>query len=214
MRLTSLFKLYFRNTVAFCIGGGKFYYFKYLGKNLRIAPPTVVLISKTSDIRVEKMFRFNIGWSRKETMKNLIPGKLLIGDNATFHIGNLRCHCGCSIDVVSNAHFSVADAYMNYGTSIRCFNKIQIGKDVKISENVSIRDSDNHTILRDGYVMTAPIIIHDKVWIGQNATILKGVTIGEGAIIAAGAVVTSNVPPYALVGGVPAKVIREGVHYE
>ena len=45
-------------------------------------------------------------------------------------------------------------------------------------------------------------------WVGANATILKGVEVGEGAVIAAGAVVTRDVPPYSIVGGVPAKVIR------
>ena len=53
-----------------------------------------------------------------------------------------------------------------------------------------------------------PIIIEDEVWIGTNAIILSGVTIGKGAMIAAGAVVTQNVPPFAIIGGVPAKLIR------
>lgn len=52
------------------------------------------------------------------------------------------------------------------------------------------------------------IIIEDDVWIGYGATIMSGITIGQGAVIAAGAVVTKNVPPYAIVGGVPAKIIR------
>lgn len=52
------------------------------------------------------------------------------------------------------------------------------------------------------------IIVDDDVWIGYRATILSGVHIGQGAIVAAGAVVTKDVPPYAIVGGVPAKVIR------
>ena len=52
------------------------------------------------------------------------------------------------------------------------------------------------------------IIVGDDVWIGYSSTILSGVTIGQGAVIAAGSVVTKDVPPYAIVGGVPAKVIK------
>jgi len=52
------------------------------------------------------------------------------------------------------------------------------------------------------------IVVEDDVWIGYGATILSGVHIGQGAVVAAGAVVTKDVPPYAIVGGVPAKVIK------
>lgn len=52
------------------------------------------------------------------------------------------------------------------------------------------------------------IVVGDDVWIGQNAIVLSGVTIGQGAVVAAGAVVTKDVPPYAIVGGNPARVIR------
>lgn len=52
------------------------------------------------------------------------------------------------------------------------------------------------------------IIVDDDVWIGYGATILSGVHIGQGAVVAAGAVVTVDVPPYAVVGGVPAKIIK------
>ena len=51
------------------------------------------------------------------------------------------------------------------------------------------------------------VFIEDDVWVGANSTILKGVRIGRGAIIAAGAVVNKDVPPYTIVGGIPAKVI-------
>ena len=53
-----------------------------------------------------------------------------------------------------------------------------------------------------------PIVIEDDVWIGTRVTILSGVRIGQGAIIAAGAVVNKDVPPYAIVGGIPAKIIK------
>lgn len=52
------------------------------------------------------------------------------------------------------------------------------------------------------------IVLDDDVWVGANATILSGVHIGQGAVVAAGAVVSKDVPPYAIVGGVPAKVIK------
>ena len=54
-----------------------------------------------------------------------------------------------------------------------------------------------------------PVIFEGDNWIGANATILKGVTVGEGAVVAAGAVVTKNVAPYTIVGGVPAKYIGD-----
>jgi acetyltransferase-like isoleucine patch superfamily enzyme len=53
-----------------------------------------------------------------------------------------------------------------------------------------------------------PIVIEDEVWIGTRAIILSGVKIGKGAIIAAGSVITKDVPPYAIVGGNPAKIIK------
>lgn len=53
------------------------------------------------------------------------------------------------------------------------------------------------------------IVIEDDVWIGQNAIILSGVTVAQGSVIAAGSVVTHDVPPYSIVGGVPAKVIKQ-----
>ena len=52
------------------------------------------------------------------------------------------------------------------------------------------------------------IIVDDDVWIGERATIMSGVHIGQGAVIAAGSVVTHDIPPYAVVGGVPAKIIK------
>lgn len=54
----------------------------------------------------------------------------------------------------------------------------------------------------------APVIIEDDVWTGANITILKGVTIGRGSVVAAGAVVNKSCPPYSIIGGVPAKVLK------
>lgn len=61
---------------------------------------------------------------------------------------------------------------------------------------------------KDQDYLDAPIVVEDDVWIGAGSIILAGVTIGKGAIIAAGAVVNKDVPSYAIVGGVPAKVLK------
>lgn len=57
-------------------------------------------------------------------------------------------------------------------------------------------------------ITRGPIVLKDDVWLGMRVTVMSGVTIGKGAVVAAGAVVTRDVPPYAIVGGVPAKIIK------
>ena len=84
-----------------------------------------------------------------------------------------------------------------------------------IGENVSISPgtwlvTGTHDINDPNFaVFFKPIVIGNYVWIGVRATILCGVTIGEGAIVMAGAMVTGDVPPYTVVGGVPAKVVGQ-----
>tara|TARA_R110000765_G_scaffold415451_2_gene516579 strand:- start:135 stop:680 length:546 start_codon:yes stop_codon:yes gene_type:complete len=90
---------------------------------------------------------------------------------------------------------------------------IEIGENVMIAQAVSIRDTD-HAFDRTDIpmklqgIVTKPIIIEDDVWVGYGAVITKGITIGHGSIIAANAVVTKNVPPFSIVGGVPARIIK------
>lgn len=89
-----------------------------------------------------------------------------------------------------------------------------IGNYVMLGPNVTIIGS-NHNCARtdipmfqQGVVYPGPIIIEDDVWIGANVTILPGVRLGKGSIVAAGAVVSKDVQPYTVVGGVPAKIIK------
>ena len=86
---------------------------------------------------------------------------------------------------------------------------LKIGNHVDIASQVLIYNSE-HDITSAGFdPIEEPVEIDDYVFIGPRATILPGVKIGKGAIVAAGAVVTSNVKPFEIVGGVPAKVIGE-----
>ena len=99
--------------------------------------------------------------------------------------------------------------FINSGCKFQDQGGITIGDDVLIGHNCVIATL-NHVMDPDrrADMVPAPVRIGNKVWIGANVTILQGVTIGEGAVIAAGAVVNKDVPPRAVVGGLPAKVIK------
>ena len=94
---------------------------------------------------------------------------------------------------------------------------LTIGKKVIFGPNPTIITGDHRIDVIGKYIMDskeklpendAPVVIEDDVWCGANVTILKGVTIGHGSVVAAGAVVTKSFPPYSIIGGVPAKLLK------
>lgn len=102
-------------------------------------------------------------------------------------------------------------------THITALNRISIGKDVLIARKVTITDNSHGNIgIKEAIipptqrclVSKGSVFIGDKVWIGEKATILPGVSIGECAIVGANAVITKNVEPYTVVAGNPARVIK------
>lgn len=115
----------------------------------------------------------------------------------------------------------------SFGRKLKIGNKSGIGKNAWIRGTVSIGNyvlmapnvvilTQNHVydridipIIEQGTTSEEPVIIEDDCWICQNVIILPGITIGKGAILAAGAVVTKNVPPYSIVGGNPARLIKQ-----
>lgn len=122
---------------------------------------------------------------------------------------------------------SIGDnCYIGENTKIWSGERITIKNSVLISHNVNIIDTSSHELNSversnryiqliergpwetKGSIITKPIVIEDFAWINFNSIILKGVTIGEGAIVGAGSVVTKDVPPYAVVAGNPAKIIK------
>lgn len=97
------------------------------------------------------------------------------------------------------------------GAHISASTEVRIGDNVRIAPYVIIIDDDYHDV-QDHFGAEgkkSPIIIEDNVWIAMSAKILKGVTIGKGSVIATSAVVTKNVPPFSIVAGIPAKVIKQ-----
>jgi acetyltransferase-like isoleucine patch superfamily enzyme len=89
-----------------------------------------------------------------------------------------------------------------------------IGNNVNLAQGITVTAlnhnfNDTTRKIDEQGINTKPVVIGDDVWIGANAVILPGVTIGRHVVVAAGAVVTKDVPPYSLVGGVPAKEIKK-----
>lgn len=131
------------------------------------------------------------------------------------HKGSYRVHSRTSIRNAQNIYFGE-----NVRITMDCCiwagekSKITFGDNVLVGPGVKMM-STNHGTLNNGEPMVfqerveADINIGSDVWIGSNAVILKGVTIGNGAIVAAGAVVTKDVAPYSIVGGVPAKFLKD-----
>lgn len=139
--------------------------------------------------------------ARKNSLKILIKNNTWIkGQLVVFHNGKIEIGEYCIV---------------GENSKIWAASEIKIGNRVLISHNVNIHDNNSHPIdalsrhedfkkiittgFQDIDLNAKPIIIGDDVWIGFNATILKGVTIGEGAIIGACAVITKDVPPFTIV---------------
>ncbi len=101
------------------------------------------------------------------------------------------------------------DVFINSGCHFQDQGGITIGDSTLIGHNVVLATI-NHDLdpINDRKNHNAPINIGAHVWIGSNATVLAGVSIGDWAVVAAGAVVTQSVPPYTVVGGVPAKILK------
>ncbi len=111
-------------------------------------------------------------------------------------------------DCGKNIHIG-KQVFINMGCKFQDQGGIYIGDGALIGHNVVLATLNHAKSPNDrGTMIPAPIHIGKHVWIGSNSTILPGVTIGDGAIVAAGAVVSKDVPENAIVGGVPATILR------
>lgn len=130
--------------------------------------------------------------------KSVLQGTIKVGNNTTINGPGTEFHGVCSgIEIGNFCSIARHTAIQDHNHDI---NRITT---YFIKHNVF-----NETTRDDDMVSKGKIVIGNDVWTGTQSVILAGVTIGDGAVIAANSVVTANVPPYAIVGGTPAKVIK------
>lgn len=128
-------------------------------------------------------------------------GRIEVENCAFFPGVHLECWNGAVIRIGNGT-------YLNRNTEVVAARSVTIGRDCKIARDVIIMDTDQHA-LPNGDLIAGPVVIEDGVWIGARAIVLKGVTIGHDAVIGAGSVVTRDIPPRAVVAGVPARILRQ-----
>jgi acetyltransferase-like isoleucine patch superfamily enzyme len=155
------------------------------------------------------------------SLPNGIP--LIIGNHLKIYLGNNvtigRSTIGAS-KVFDKPVLKVGNkTYIGYGTTISVAKEVVIGDNCMISGGCLIMDSDDHPLSPQKRLLgmpvekedVQPIKIGNNVWIGSNCTILKGVTIGENSVIATHSVLTKDVEPNCMYGGVPAGLIRRNI---
>ncbi len=170
-------------------------------------------VSLGTDAFLETTYSFYLYRSR-------MPEGLRIGNNATIYLGTM-------FDVGPRGRMSIGDCALVHGAWIICDAAVDIGDYALISWNVVLMDSYRlsrelktrradlrrlaRSALRRPTVETPakPIRIGRNVWIGFECCVLPGVSVGEGSIVGARSVVTEDVPPYTIVAGNPARVIRQ-----
>lgn len=147
--------------------------------------------------------------------------------NSRIEIGRDCDIRGILVTETNDSRIEIGDnVFIDSGVLIDCVMRIAIEQDVLVAHGCMLADSDNHSVsysirkndLRDwrsggrhdwATTSSSPVRISKGAWLGARSIILKGVTIGEGAVVGAGSVVTHDVPPYTIVAGNPARVIRE-----
>jgi acetyltransferase-like isoleucine patch superfamily enzyme len=212
----------------------QFIYYNFFRKNTRNnisnggylipAPYTVFEIGEKADIqlnaplRVGKKTRFSR--AKLETRFLIEDGGVLI-NNSRFEFGY-----GSDIEIFKNGKLIIGGnrtsgfhtgllGGSNSGTVIICGERIEIGEHVMLGRNVTIRDTNGgHYLSQQGYKNSRPVVIGNHVWLCDGCTVMPGVRIGDGAIIGAQSLVMTNVPPFSLVSGNPAKVIQTGIYWK
>ncbi|HLZ22612.1 MAG TPA: DapH/DapD/GlmU-related protein [Ktedonobacterales bacterium] len=144
-----------------------------------------------------------------------VTGKIFVQNGGRIRIGErvqLLSHYAHSVFATfPGGLLEIGDrTVLNYGVDICATKLVRIGADCLIGTHVIILDSDFHEVADHSRLPESrPVLIGNRVWIGNRATILPGVTIGDDAVVGAGSVVMSDVPARTLAMGNPARVIKK-----
>ncbi|MCL1943766.1 MAG: acyltransferase [Candidatus Azobacteroides sp.] len=149
-------------------------------------------------------------------VKVLIRGNnhtVILDENCAYKNGQIWMEgSGCRIKLGKNT--SIESAFL---AALKTDKSIEIGDNCLISYNVEIRTGDSHSIIDSGSKERINpdrnIVIGNHVWIGSHVSVLKGVHIADNAVIGTYSLVTKDVPPNSVVGGSPAKVLKENINW-
>lgn len=139
--------------------------------------------------------------------------KVLVGDNVTLH----GITSFVTTKVGDEPVLEIGDGtYVGYQVTVSAGKRVTIGRHCLIADRVLIADNDGHPLEFDRRISGCPVeaqdirpvVLEDGVWVGSRSVILKGVRIGRGAVVGANSVVTKDVPPFTLMAGCPARVIK------
>jgi acetyltransferase-like isoleucine patch superfamily enzyme len=179
--------------------------------------PTVLFLGSGVVMRTASMCRFGKGVTLENgvmidglSRRGIVLGnQVYIGPHSIIRSGGMH-NLGQGLIMGSNCS---CDAWCFFGAG----GMITIGHNVIIGQHASFHaethlHASTEIPIRSQGVEARPITIEDDCWIGANVTILGGAQIGKGSIVAAGAVVRGSFPPFSVIGGVPAKVIKSRLH--
>ena len=178
-----------------------------------------ILIDGRTKVSIDKSAKIinngylTMGMHRQGFFPASRPCSLFMAENSKLVVnGTVNLARGVIIEVQKGATLTLNNVPINSNTSIICTCSIEIGDNTGIGWDVEICDTAFHKIC--GASRAEPIRIGRHVLICSHSVIMKGVTVGDGAVIAAGSIVTKDIPPESLAGGIPAKVIKENIEWE
>lgn len=176
-----------------------------IGRNLQVHGTLDILLRDGASYRAVSIGD-NVAFGGRAYIRMRSEGKMQIGSD-------IRIGTEIWLVAAKSARLSIGDH-----TALGSYGIYNGGHGIEIGENSLLAgfvylNSSNHTMARGSLIRTqghtgSPIRIGDDVWIGGHVSITSGVTVGNGAVVGAGSVVTNDIPSYAIVAGVPARILR------